>query len=285
VIRELARDEVMELMEGPREDCADPDLLLHGKSVKDDATGWVLLSNAPGDPALTLAQDMYVCQSAIAMTDNLDIKNCSVLRKVDVGEVLKVIGKEEAKSDSMDITRLRFRAHRDGKEGYVTLKGNQGTVFLEKSTKHHVVGRQVALTTSSRKGAPVIRQLEVGEVFEACEKPKQGQDDVLMVLKARTLSDSLSGWVTYSKSSPPPLRPWQGEYVCRNTVSITVGQSTADADEVREAKPDEKFTAVEGPYLDKASGELRIRCRTEAEGVIGWVSLRAAIGITYLETL
>lgn len=233
VMRELKRDEVMELLEGPREECVDPDLFLHGKAVKDEATGWVLLSNGHGDPALSLAQDTYVCQSPIAMTDNFDIKNCSVLRKVDVGELLKVIGKEEVKGESTEISRLRFRALRDDKEGFVTLKGNQGTVFLEKSTKHHVVGRRVALTSSSIKGGPVVRQLEVGEVVEACEKPKQSQGELLLVLKARTLSDSLSGWVAFSTSSPPPLMPWKREYVGRTTASTSAGQSTADADEVR----------------------------------------------------
>jgi len=118
------------------------------------------------------SNQFYVCKSTIAMTDVVDIKACKVLKKVVVGETLQLVADQAGESEQRkDLSRLKFRSARDGKEGWVTLKGNQGTVYLELSTSHYVVERAVSLQAAVSGDSASVRQLEVGEALEVMEPP------------------------------------------------------------------------------------------------------------------
>merc|ERR1712019_279312 len=127
------------------------------------------LRDASGFTTAQLCKGLYVCRSTIAMTDVFDIKsNCQVIRKIDVGEALEVIGKEKEKQDSsVEIFRLQFKAVRDGKQGWVTLKGNQGTVFVEPSSEHYVMTCNASLRTGRGSDSQVVRELQIGEQIVA----------------------------------------------------------------------------------------------------------------------
>merc|ERR1719375_2677011 len=152
--------------------------------------------------------DFYVCRSVIAMTDLFELKDCKVLKKVTVGETLQIIGDHAGKQDERrDITRLRFRSVRDGKEGWVSLKGNQGTVYLEVSKSHYVVESAVTLRTESQEGSEALRQLEVGEAVEVVEPPVENQPPSKMIIYVRAVSDGKCGWIIFSSGTPPPVKP------------------------------------------------------------------------------
>merc|ERR1712216_980978 len=151
---------------------------------------------------------MGICRSIIAMTDVFDIKACKVVKKVVVGETLQVVGdREGSKDDKRDLSRLKFRSLRDGKEGWVTLKGNQGTVYMELSKSHYVVNRPVALHVGASAGSETVRQLEKGEAVEALEAPNEEKPATKMGLLARAVSDGTSGWVVFSGQGAPPVKP------------------------------------------------------------------------------
>ena len=94
-----------------------------------------------GAPFRAATSRYYVCKAVIAMTQGFDITNCKPIRKVSVGEALEVLeeSEESIEVSESSIARRRFRAVQDGREGWVTLKGNQGTVYLEKSSSHYLV--------------------------------------------------------------------------------------------------------------------------------------------------
>merc|ERR1712139_639945 len=126
VARALVKGEVLELLEGPREKCPEPESRLHCIACKDGAEGWITLHSSGGSGA-SASSSFYVCKSTIAMTNVFDIKTCKVEKKVVVGETLQVISDQESQQDeTRGVSRLRFRSVRDGKEGWVSLKGNQG---------------------------------------------------------------------------------------------------------------------------------------------------------------
>jgi len=208
-VRKLEVDEVLELLEGPREETTKAELLLRGNACKDGAVGWITLRDAAGGTSASSSKDHFVCRSTIAMTDNFDIRECKVVRKVDVGETLQVIrDKGEKEDENIEITRLQFKSLRDDKQGWVTLKGNQGTVFMEPSMSHYVVDREaVTMREGAARDSAPIRELGKGEVFEALEEPKEEKPELKLGLRARALSDSKAGWVLFSSSRPAPLRP------------------------------------------------------------------------------
>jgi len=281
-VRALAKDEVLELLEGPREEIPDPELLVRCTASKDGAAGWITIRDATGTQAAKPSKGLYVCKSAIAMTDVFDIKNCAVVRKVDVGETLEVVG--EAKEDSaVEISRLEFKAVRDGKKGWVTLKGNQGTVFVEGSTSHYTISSGVTLRAAASRDSAAVRQLAVGEKIEATEAPREDQPDSRILARVRALEDSAAGWLSWTKvTKKPPLRPWTPKYVCKASMEITASLK-ADHSAVKKAEAGDVFECIEGPVLDASSGVRRVRVATAADGAVGWASVRDVDGAQLLE--
>ncbi|CAE8628687.1 unnamed protein product [Polarella glacialis] len=283
-VRRMKKDEVLELLEGPREEVFEAELYLKGTASKDGAKGWILLREPAGSNSALQSTKFYKCRSTIAMTDSFDITSCKVVRKVAIGEALEVIGGQEERADAeISITRLRFRALKDGKEGWVTLKGNQGTVFVEASTSHYVLEKATALRAAASADAAEIRSLEPGEALEAEGPPQEVTPDTKLVMKARSLEDWQAGWVSFVAGPGAPLKPWMPKYVCRAPVDITWVLSLAGGAVMRQAAPEEVFEAVEGPIVESSSGLRRIRVATAADGVIGWATLRASDDKVYLE--
>jgi len=283
-IKELQRDEVLELLEGPREEASSSEVYLKASTCKETATGWAILRDLAGATYASQSQDVYVCRSTIAMTDAFDIQQCKVLRKVDVGEALLVVGGQEVRTDTeKSITRLKFRGVRDSREGWITLRGNQGTVFVEVSNSHYVVERDMALREGMAKDSPVVRQLKVGDVIHGLSRPEEIRPDARMGVRARPLEDGAAGWISFSASHPPPVLPWLPKYTCKAAVALTPALAAKNADTVRQAEPGEVFEAVEGPTRDPSTGLRRIRCATAADGVVGWATLRGADGTAFLE--
>lgn len=276
----LQRDEVLELVEGPREEVLEPEMLLRISASKDGVIGWMTLRDKNG-VAANLSTTFYVCKSTIAMTDEFDIKSCNVIRKVDIGETLELIGKQTEQTDA-DITRLRLKAVRDGKEGWVTLQGNQGTIFVELSKSHYVVAKKVSIREGSSKDAHSIREMQVGEAVEALDSPKEEKPEGQTVLCARALDDGKTGWVVFSGGAPP-MRPWHPKYVCKAVVPITPNLAAKDADAVRNAEVGETFEAIEGPMWDQTTKSRRIRCATADDGVVGWATLRGNDSEVFLQ--
>eukprot|EP00401_Gymnodinium_catenatum_P034589 CAMPEP_0117540034 /NCGR_PEP_ID=MMETSP0784-20121206/43292_1 /TAXON_ID=39447 /ORGANISM="" /LENGTH=72 /DNA_ID=CAMNT_0005336679 /DNA_START=1 /DNA_END=215 /DNA_ORIENTATION=+ len=72
------------------------------------------------------------------MTDSEDIKTSKVVRKLVADEMFEITGdiKEDA---GAGIARAKGKAVKDGREGWITTKGNAGTVFAEPASKFYSV--------------------------------------------------------------------------------------------------------------------------------------------------
>jgi len=206
VLRALAPGEVLELMEGPREDSPVPEVRLKCRASSDGKEGWITVRSGAGENA-SESGSFYVCKSLIAMTDVADLKTCKVQKKVVVGEVLQVI-ESESSDKASDINRMKFKSLKDGKEGWVSIKGNQGTIYLEVSKSHYLVGKPVPLTSGASADSAKVRELVVGEAVEALAPLVEEKPDSKLGFLARAVSDGKLGWVFFSiKAGPPPVKP------------------------------------------------------------------------------
>merc|ERR1719480_12635 len=84
----------------------------------------------------------FICTARTVMTETLEVKGAKTLRKLEVSEVVEALGEPE-KDEGPGLLRVRARAVRDDKEGFVTISGNQGTVFLERYSPYLSCQRQI----------------------------------------------------------------------------------------------------------------------------------------------
>jgi hypothetical protein len=282
-IRDLHVDEVFELLEGPREEAVSSEVHLKISTSTDPLQGWVTIRDTAGSTFASQYEDVYVCKSTIAMTDEFDIKKCKVLRKVSIGEALILLPEQDGQSDEKGIQRRKFRGTHDAREGWVTLKGNQGTVYVEPSKSHFKVETEMVLREGLNTGSSELRKLSIGEILHGLEAPKEVRPDAKLGVRARSLEDGKAGWVCFASGPSPPLRPWRAAYTCKAAVALTPTLAAKDADTVGQAKPGDTFEVVEGPSVDTATGLRRIHCATAADGVVGWATLRSSDGAVFLE--
>jgi len=281
-VKSLQVDEVLELMEGPREEVTTPEIHLRVKHCKDPMEGWITLQDGEGRQLASRSEGIYVCRATIAMTDVLDLKRCKVVHKVEIGEPLMVIDGQE-KGDGAAIKRLKFRGLRHDKEGWVTLKGNQGTTYMESSQSHYKLTNGSQMRQEMAKDSPILRKLEAGIVMEGLDSPQEVHPNPKMGIRMRSLEDGKVGWVSFFAGPSGPIRPWAPRYTCKAPVALTSALAAKDATAIRLSEVGEKFDAVEGPTRDKSTGLRRVRCATLEGVVLGWATLRGAEGEIFLE--
>jgi len=281
-VRSLQVDEVLELLEGPREETTTPEIHLRIQLCKDPMEGWITLQDGEGKKIAAQSEGIYVCKATIAMTDVLDLKRCKVVHKVEIGEPLLVINAQEQK-DSAAIKRLKFKGLRHDKEGWVTLKGNQGTTYMEASKSHYKLTKATQLRQEMAQDSPILRTLEAGVVMEGLDSPKEVHPDPKMGIRMRSLEDGKLGWVSFVAGPEAPIRPWAPRYTCKAPVALTKALAAQGVAAIRLTEVGEKFEAVEGPTRDKATGLQRVRCATMEGVVLGWATLRGTEGEIFLE--
>mmetsp|Transcript_19919 Transcript_19919/g.49710 ORF Transcript_19919/g.49710 Transcript_19919/m.49710 type:complete len:1953 (-) Transcript_19919:135-5993(-) len=280
LVRTLKADEVLELVEGPRKQVFEPALRVRGKASSDGAMGWFTVRDKKGAVFAEADGKYYSCTSSVAMTDNMDIKECKVIRKLAVGELFTV---EEGPIEEKEagITRVKGKAMKDDVEGWVTVKGNLGTVYAEASTKHYCVLQDMPLTkrfTSSSSGEEV-RKLEKGEAMQVLEGPKEQSFPPETRFKGKALSDGAVGWVTITSKS---VKSWTPFYKCKVAAPLHDQIATEGATVVRQVEVAEALELLEGPVHE--GNELRMKARAEKDSAVGWVTIKDGEGKRLFES-
>lgn len=278
-IRLLKAEEVLEVIEGPRKDSNEPLLRARCKACSDQAEGWLTLKGPAGFLAEQGRHQHYVCKTAIAMTDNQNIKTCKVLRKLEVGEIVRVLEGPEVDKDS-SVSRIKAVATKDSLEGWVTVKGNAGTVYAEEAPSLYTVLQEVPLQRSfSTEGAEQIRALAKDEAIEVLEGPKEEVLEPVLRFKGRALADSAVGWVSMSSKK---LKSWSPLYRCKQSTVLQSTLATKSAASIRRVDEGEILEVVDGPKEDSEAGLLRIRARARKDQAVGWITMKGNQGTVFL---
>jgi len=277
IVRTLKEDEILELLEGPREEEVAEVIRARVKASKDDAQGWVTLKDKSGTALAEMSTTLYTCKASVAITDIDDIRKSKLIGKLACGDTFEVIGDLK---DLAGITRARGKDIKGGMEGWLTLKGNAGTVFAEPISNHYCVRRELEL--QKRLGATstdTIRTLEVGETFQVFEGPTSEKVAPDAHVKVRALSDKAVGWVANRADT---IKKWTPMYRCLVPSPV---QDTRGATEVtktlRELAKGEPFELLVGPVEELQ--ELRMFGRAPSDGLTGWVTLKAENGTKHFE--
>jgi len=279
-VRRLQVGEVLEVLEGPKKEDPTEVVRLRGTAQKDGAGGWVTQKDAAGRVLLE-TRKLLVCLKSVAITTSFDISEGKAIRKLEVGETLEVI--EEAKDDpKRSLTRLKVKTMRDGKDGFVTVKGNQGTAYVEESNKFYVCKKPVSLEAKFYSDSKALRTLQEGELFEANDVPVSETKEGASRVRGRSVTTGVEGWVTLAKDK---VLPWCPHYKCDASTTLTDALELATAKALRKIEAGETLEAVDAPAEDKASGSVRIRLRAEKDGAMGFATVRGSHGLPFLYTV
>jgi len=203
-VRSLQPGEVLEVLEGPRND--EPPVIERVKvRTAEGSVGWISLTGRNGECYCKEGSVSYKCTSTVALTDISNVKDCQVLRKLDVGELMAVLEGPMEDGDT-GVVRIRVKTMKDDKEGWVTIKGNAGTVYAEESGRQYVVETALALQKALRSTAEPLKELQAGAVVTLLDGPRREQLEAEVRVKCYALSDGAVGWATIRNEN---LRPWE----------------------------------------------------------------------------
>eukprot|EP00927_Polykrikos_kofoidii_P057621 TRINITY_DN5177_c0_g1_i4.p1 TRINITY_DN5177_c0_g1~~TRINITY_DN5177_c0_g1_i4.p1 ORF type:complete len:1994 (-),score=547.82 TRINITY_DN5177_c0_g1_i4:85-6066(-) len=277
-VRVARAGEVFEVIEGPRKEPPLEIKRLRGKAKKDGKTGWVTLKDAIGTEHFDAAK-LLVCKQNVALTTTFDISEGKAIRKLDVGETLEQLG-EEQKDDKKNLFRVRARTTSDKIEGWLTLKGNQGTAYAELTEKLFTCRKSTPLEARVASGSSSLRTIEAGEVFEMTDGPKAETKEGANRIRGRILSDGTEGWFTIV---PKAVVSWSPQYKCVSSTVLHDGMDIKESTIVRKLEPGERLKALSSPRLEVGAGILRVRVRAEYDGKVGFASIRGNQGTVLLE--
>lgn len=227
-----------------------------------------------------------VCVKEIAVTNTQDVaKGSRTLRKLKVGEILEILEMPLTCDDAAQMNRVRARAVSDSIEGWVTVKGNQGTVFLEAALKPYLIlGKDGPLRAEPESDSNLVRSLTKNEVLEVLEGPRQ--EAVSQNKRAKgQLGDGSVGWVTFS------VEKGVEHFSSAKDVVLQAKQHTVVMDDqdvrkgkiLRKIEPGEVVLILEGPAQDSENGIVRARGRCLKDRLEGWVTVKGNQGTVYLE--
>jgi len=278
-VRELMDGEIVELIQGPHKEVI-PDLVrAKVKAPKDNVQGWITIQDRSGTAFAEANAKLFVCKSAVVLTDSFDIATSKMLRKLNVGETIETETGEATLDAESGVHRIKGKATKDGKEGWVTTKGNAGTVFAEVQKKNYTVVRDVELTKEFKENAEVVRKLEVGEAVEVLEGPRTDSMPAVSRIQVRSMTDKATGWVT---DKPDFVKLWNPVYKCHVQMPINDTRGATEVTKtLRELGKGELFEYIDGPFEEEK--ELRMKGKAKKDGVVGWVTLKTEAGKRQLE--
>merc|ERR1712176_1360338 len=81
------------------------------------------------------------------ITSGFNIKESKALRRLELGEVVEILD-GPIKEETAGVMRFHAKAMKDDIDGWITLAGNQGTVFLEEGGNLFKVVKETITTDS-----------------------------------------------------------------------------------------------------------------------------------------
>jgi len=130
LIRRLAVDELISLLEGPLRDDALDVARIRGTAVKDGSVGWVTVTGNGGAVFAEEGQALHEVVRATDLSSCLSVASAGIVRALSVGEVLDILEFDQ-KDEDAKVVRMKVKAKEDGASGWVTKASAEGLPYLK----------------------------------------------------------------------------------------------------------------------------------------------------------
>jgi len=264
-VRTLKASEVLELIEGPRQETLASVMRCKATASEDGKVGWFTMKDQKGADCVEKDEKHYTCTAIVAITDNLDIKECKVLRKLAIDEVFVVIeGPIEADNG---MRRVKGKTTKD-EIGWITIKGNAGTTYAKMNDKLHTVTKAVSLHEKFGSESPVVRDLTVGEAIQITEGPREEKPQPITRVKVCTSTDRVVGWISKRADN---VRAWTPFYKVLKSTPLYTSNGSKESS-VREVISGEVLELLEGPI--DIDGHMWLKAQAKKDGSVGWTPVQ-----------
>jgi len=137
VLRKLAAQEVVEVLQGPFREEATGIVRIEARAFKDGERGWVSVLGNKGARFLKEGGHAFKVLKETILTDEFSLeaskeetrKLKQTTTKLKVGELIEVL-EWPAKEEQSELMRAKVKSMNGGVVGYVTTMGNTGTAFI-----------------------------------------------------------------------------------------------------------------------------------------------------------
>eukprot|EP00929_Paragymnodinium_shiwhaense_P082833 TRINITY_DN4384_c0_g3_i1.p1 TRINITY_DN4384_c0_g3~~TRINITY_DN4384_c0_g3_i1.p1 ORF type:complete len:1904 (+),score=731.59 TRINITY_DN4384_c0_g3_i1:615-5714(+) len=278
-LRKLDLDEVVEIIGAKQKDEVIGLFRQKCRAITDGTEGWVTLKGNAGTEFMKPTSSPYmICQAATSLQKDFEA-NSAAVKQLRVGDVLCLL--EGPKPGSAgEIVRIRGKATKDGRIGWITKTDAAGVLMLETKTTLIVKG-STALTREFDIAAKdaLMRKLEVGEKLEVIGDKRLDDKTKLTRVQVRA-EDKMEGWATAMGNQGKEFLTEDSVSVvaCEAGLDLQVSNSSSsrkirrlEKGEHFEVLGDEKTEALEAPL--RAKGRL-LAGSSAATGssAIGWVN-------------
>jgi len=274
-VRELLEGEVLEMLAGPIEQTFPDMQRAKLEAVKDNAKGWVTLVDKDQVTLVGLTKKYYICKASVAITNSEDVKASKVVRKLEKDELFEAATGELKADTKSGIFRVHGKASSDGVEGWVTVKGNAGTIFLDLVPKKYTVDKESIMYKNDKENPTgVLRKLEVGEHLTLISDIMTVKVEDMERIKVRAVNDNAVGWITKRAEA---VKSWSPTYKITIPTAVQDTRAVTDSTKtLRDLSKGEMLEYLEGPVEEGKT--MRLKGRTKKDGIIGWVTFRGEDG-------
>jgi len=186
--------------------------------------------------------------------------------------------------ETTGLARVKCRALMDQKEGYTTLKGNQGSLFMEPVCKPYLCCEEAApLSSGFESTSQEVRRAEPGEVFEVLEGPRKEDPLECVRIRGKCPKDGKIGWCTLKDVTGTANLELARLLVCKSSIAITTTFDIGAGKAIRKLEAGETLEILEGPEEDKSRGLIRVKAKAKSDDKEGWVTMRGNAGTAYAE--
>jgi len=274
----ISSGSLVELLEGPRNGAPRQVQRAQFKVQQgsNETKGWLALEDGSGVTLMEKAK-IHICRQVIAVTPELNIKQGKSSRKLSIGEMVEVLNEPQ---DYNGLPRVQVRAKLDGLEGWVTVKGNQGTSFIEASDNFYICSRPQPLEEESGRVRAMsnINEVHAGDLVELVAGPQTETRPGVSTMRGRCLQTGIEGWFAASETV---ASLWVPHYVCRERTDLQTSLE-ASSSKLRELMVNEELMALSVPEKEATVGVTRVHVRADHDGQMGYATVQDTRGATLL---
>jgi len=155
-------------------------------------------ADIPEENFLELMRLFYTVSKSTMLTESQSI-NSKTVRRLEPNEMVECLN-APAMDDDVGVSRGRFLVPRDDSEGWATIAGNKGTVFLQPSSRFFICVKEIVLTEEVGASSKAVQKLAKDDFVELISIGEIDLESSLRRVKARVRKSDTVGYVTITGS-------------------------------------------------------------------------------------